>query len=240
MGSIMDEHIMTESEIKIEEEEINEDDYDSNEKVKFPLSPKIVKPKRGRPTSTAKSDKIFAPPSDHVDKTWKEYLKLENRLQTYYCTQCTFETKWKCYLKNHIKKIHSSPEEARIYHCMQCKFKTKWKFSLSNHMKVHSAPGTVKMHKCPKCNYQTKWNNGLSSHMKVHMLPKIIKVNVYKCTECSFESKNKLDLAHHMKMDHNPLQTIYKCPLCSFQTKFRHGVNKHVKVHNTARLNVIK
>jgi hypothetical protein len=28
MGSIMDEHIMTESEIKIEEEEINEDDYD--------------------------------------------------------------------------------------------------------------------------------------------------------------------------------------------------------------------
>lgn len=196
---------------------------------------KNKKSRRGRPPANTKPEKIPLPPSDHTDKTWKEYLKLENSLQTYYCTQCPFETKWKCYLKSHIKKIHST-EEARIYSCFKCKFTTKWRFSLHNHMKVHSAPGTVKMHKCPKCDYQTKWNNGLTSHMKVHILPKVMKVTIYKCNECDFECKNKLDLTHHERMDHNPLQTVYKCPLCSFQTKFRHGVNKHVKVHNTVKL----
>ncbi|RZC32298.1 zinc finger protein 600-like [Asbolus verrucosus] len=237
---MMDEHLITESEIKIEEDEINDSDYSSSnhQKSTFSVLPRSRKSKPRKFTSP-KNEKVTSS-AEQVEQSWKEYLKLENSLQTYYCTQCSFETKWKCYLKNHIKKIHASPEEARMYHCMQCKFKTKWKFSLSNHMKVHSAPGTLKMHKCPKCNYQTKWNNGLSSHMKVHMLPKVMKVNLYKCTECSYESKNKLDLAQHVKMCHSPLQTVYKCPLCTFQTKFRHGVNKHVKVHNTAKLNVIK
>ncbi|KAB0800853.1 hypothetical protein PPYR_06592 [Photinus pyralis] len=77
-----------------------------------------------------------------------------------HCHNCSYTTKWKKSLINHLKEYHGLEE----FHCEQCKFVTRRKRVLFDHVKVRHQWKTFN---CQLCNYRTQLQGFLLRHMKV-------------------------------------------------------------------------
>jgi hypothetical protein len=72
------------------------------------------------------------------------------------CEQCSYKTKLKCSLRDHMN-LHKSDEEARWFYCFNCEYRTCRKGNFRRHMLVkHTTPEAVQWFACDKCPYQSK------------------------------------------------------------------------------------
>ncbi|RZC39658.1 hypothetical protein BDFB_014996, partial [Asbolus verrucosus] len=53
---------------------------------------------------------------------------------------CSYGTKWKIELKNHIMRKHRNFEDIKWFQCEHCSYKSKFKAYLGKHMLKHTNP----------------------------------------------------------------------------------------------------
>ena len=74
------------------------------------------------------------------------------------CNMCSFVSKYKCSLQQHVK-THT---DQRPYACPLCSYRGTHKHHLDNHLKTHTG---VKPFACHLCEFTTAWKSCLKNHV---------------------------------------------------------------------------
>jgi len=139
------------------------------------------------------------------------------------CTSCSFESKYKYALLQHVKRVHLKIKD---FTCDQCDLSFSAKGDLNIHVKrVHLK---IKDFVCDRCSLTASSKSNLNMHVKrVHL-----KIKDFVCDRCSFTASSKGNLNDHVKAVHFKIKD-FTCDRCSFTSSSKGELNKHVKaVHD--------
>ena len=113
--------------------------------------------------------------------------------QMFMCTHCTYTTKEKHNLRNHISAVH---EKKKPFLCEFCTYAASCRGSLNKHVKlVHDK---TKDQLCPYCPYTAGLVQRLNQH--INIVHKGLKP--YLCDKCSYATSKKKSLMLHIKTVH--------------------------------------
>ncbi|KAJ8937104.1 hypothetical protein NQ318_013062 [Aromia moschata] len=155
-----------------------------------------------------------------------------SEVTTYDCNLCSFKTKYKRCLTQHML-IHKDASEVMTYRCPLCSYKTKWRKNLTQHMLIHKDASEVTTYDCSFCSYKTKFKSHITQHMLTHKDSS--EVTTYQCTLCSYKVKIKSSLRRHMLIHKDASEvTTYDCSFCSYRTKYKSSLTQHLSIHKDA------
>ena len=117
----------------------------------------------------------------------------DNKTNKYQCGKCSYRTKYKRDLNNHIKAIH---DKIRDRVCKECGYATSNKETLKNHIKaIHDK---IRDQVCKECEFATSNKLSLKHHINsVHR-----KIKNYKCEDCNFATSWSMSLSSHRATVH--------------------------------------
>ena len=85
---------------------------------------------------------------------------VHEKVKSFKCDQCSYETARKYYLDHHIKSVH---EKVKQFKCDLCTFETAVKCNLKNHiLAVHEK---CKPFQCPHCSFEAIRKKQLTQHL---------------------------------------------------------------------------
>ena len=147
---------------------------------------------------------------------YTSYLKVheQGHQETFKCPMCDFSCSLNYHLKTHIKAQH---EIGEIYLCSFCEYKTAFSHRLKGHEKSHGEHNL----KCPKCDYKGKTKDSLRSHMKQHQDPK------FQCQQCEYKTYDAGNFSAHKIAKHGTV--ALKCEQCSYSTKVNRQLRRHTE-----------
>lgn len=109
----------------------------------------------------------------------KESLLVHQRIVTHQCQLCTFATKTRKLLAQHILSEHEEgPSEEKPLKCSACKFVCRHQLVLEQHLRSH---GGKRLYKCTDCEYSTRNKQKITWHIRIHTGEK-----PYSCELCSY------------------------------------------------------
>ena len=147
----------------------------------------------------------------------------------YNCSQCSYTSWSKNYLKKHMNKEHSEGPTK----CSQCGYVGYSIEDLSLHKTRKHVLRNIKkdtdgLYRCKHCDYETPKKNPLHQHLKIH------EGIIHKCSKCEYTCFTDLHLSSHMKRVHGEAHLCDECS-CSFRDRYelkRHKSSKHTQ-HTT-------
>ncbi|KAJ8973685.1 hypothetical protein NQ317_011806, partial [Molorchus minor] len=178
-----------------------------------------------------------------------------NALDTKYkCDICSFTTRYKNSLENHLL-IHKDSSEVTIFQCDICTYTTRYKQNLTSHSHTHKEGTDLVRYKCETCRYETNNKYYFNKHLQVHevgprnedvyltRLKNLLKrhlvihkscseTEIYECGECNFRSKHKDSYSRHiLKHGDKSKVAMFGCQLCCYKTTRKYVLKKHVLIH---------
>ncbi|KAL7637005.1 UNVERIFIED_CONTAM: hypothetical protein RMT77_012763 [Armadillidium vulgare] len=109
--------------------------------------------------------------------------------------------------------------------CRYCIFSFKSKDELKTHLKTHNK----RKFKCAHCSYESNFKSGLKYHMLTHS-----SIKLYKCSHCSYECNQKGSLKLHMLTHTN--EKLFKCSDCSYECNDKRSLKRHMLTHTNIKL----
>ena len=177
-----------------------------------------------------------------------------SNIETYYCSNCDFQTELTLHFKQHIEESHRVKRQKqqlsnveyifKNYMCPKCKFEThflmKWRqhtMECMGRKKKRVKRITkilLKRFECDQCDFKSKYKRSLNNH-KISKHLKDDEILWYKCEECSFRSKQQEHLKKHIMMQHLDDKDVkwFKCQECPYKTKRQHLVKQHIIIHHS-------
>ncbi|CAG9825096.1 unnamed protein product [Phaedon cochleariae] len=155
----------------------------------------------------------------------------------YPCSVCSFRTKYKHYLGQHMKTIHGPDADApKKYPCTKCSFRNNSRHRLRVHQLTHL--DIADKFKCEHCDFESKIKYFVDRHLCSN---KPVERPLYRCSLCSYTSKLKTGVYNHMTVHKKPSETnMYECELCPYKSKWPHCLRNHLKTHKTEEVPVHK
>ncbi|KAL7636935.1 UNVERIFIED_CONTAM: hypothetical protein RMT77_012693 [Armadillidium vulgare] len=109
--------------------------------------------------------------------------------------------------------------------CKYCNFSFKSKDELKTHLKTHNK----RKFKCAHCSYECNLKSRLKNHMLIHN-----NIKLYKCSHCSYECNHKKSLKTHM-LEHANVK-LFKCSYCSYESNLKGSLKRHMLTHANVKL----
>ncbi|CAG9818664.1 unnamed protein product [Phaedon cochleariae] len=160
------------------------------------------------------------------EKGLKRHKPRKEGADAYYCHDCSFITKVKASIRNHVL-THKSKSEMPLLECDECDYTSKSKIFLKKHKKTHLNI----MYTCAVCDASFSSESGLEKHRRLHFKKKL------KCPECDYENLDLYRLKVHMEKHQKVTAgTVHKCKSCSFQSAWKSCVSKHVRTVHKQKL----
>ena len=129
----------------------------------------------------------------------KEHMithRSEEEKQLFVCHECGASFERRCYLRNHIGRMHGNRE--KNYHCEHCDKSFLTGPELKRHVRVYHNHAQEQKFQCPHCHRFMENNSRLVKHINiVHM-----KVKAYRCKICDVYYANGKNLAVHIASKH--------------------------------------
>jgi len=144
----------------------------------------------------------------------------EGNLVTFNCPQCSYSTRIKSTLKQHISNMHTE----RNMSCDKCEYKTAVKSQLNLHeKKVHGHPTIA----CsfPPCSRMFVQECDLRDHIK-----RTHPTGCFNCEKCGKQFINGEKLKRHIKM-HNISEEGLPCKVCSQRFITNQKLKEHMNTH---------
>ena len=147
------------------------------------------------------------------------------------CNYCSFTSKLKHFLEEHIRIVHIG--ELR-FQCSACDFKSFYQYEVSSHeTESHSQDECLKIvgivcQLCDKREVHLECDfikHPTSDIPKVSKIEKV-KKRTLECNDCPFTSKLKHFLDEHVKSVHNS-ELRFQCSACDFKSYFKFEVASH-------------
>ena len=144
-------------------------------------------------------------PCEKCGKCFKELRMLnehqithrtEDEKQIFLCNECGTSFERKCYLRNHVSRMHGSRE--KNYHCEDCQKSFLTSPELKRHVRVYHPEKQDKRYQCPHCQRFLENNSKLTKHVNIVHL----KVKAYHCKLCDVFYANGKTLAVHIASKH--------------------------------------
>lgn len=167
---------------------------------------------------------------EQCDYQTTDYKLLKGHIKNYhdatnlYCYNCSFNTRFKLRLVQHMK-IHIRSEKP-TYKCKYCSFSTIDRVFFRRHLSNHEGCDESGMHNCELCDFRTKYKSFLIRHQRSHDR----KNRPLQCSVCSHSTRSKSKLEKHM-LSHKSRDEVvlYKCRMCKYDTKYKGNLIKHIK-----------
>ncbi|KAL7637013.1 UNVERIFIED_CONTAM: hypothetical protein RMT77_012771 [Armadillidium vulgare] len=122
---------------------------------------------------------------------------------------------------------YQSPKESHLQNliCRFCSISFKGQAELKIHLKTHEK----RKLKCAHCSYECNSKVLLKQHLLIHSNDKL-----FKCSECSYECNFKGSLKRHMLIHGNV--KLFKCSHCSYECNEKGSLKRHMLIHGSAKL----
>ena len=153
----------------------------------------------------------------------KKHVEKRHEPKNIICTDCGSAFSRNCYLKIHIKNVHTHRGK---FICDKCPFASGIRASLKAHkQRVHEK---IRNHACEGCGYSTYNEKDLRKHIKaVHA-----NIRDQDCKICGKSFSQKTHLTTHIKRAHKNIKDHF-CGLCDYASKDRETLNQHmVSIHD--------
>lgn len=152
------------------------------------------------------------------------YHKEMHKGQTFSCIKCTFTSKTKSNLEQHLTNVHAENVTYK-FECKLCTKLFKYKNTYDYHMKLHAGK---KPYQCSICGVAFLTRNYLDLHTKsVH------STETFKCTICNKEFNSMRCLKRHSK-SHTDDRT-HRCTICDNNFKTSETLRKHKMLHDNVK-----
>ncbi|KAL7634950.1 UNVERIFIED_CONTAM: hypothetical protein RMT77_015331 [Armadillidium vulgare] len=115
------------------------------------------------------------------------------------------------------ESIQKDHLENRI--CKFCNFSFKSEDELQSHLKTHD-----KKFKCNFCSFESNLKTNLNHHLVIHSNTKL-----FRCSKCSYESNYKHRLKVHLLNHEN--KKLFKCSECNYEFNRKDVLKKHMLIH---------
>lgn len=142
------------------------------------------------------------------------------------CSKCSYSTKVKYYLKNHILNIHHQKP-------VTCKVCDKVFVNLryfKRHQQIHKESSS---YTCEICGKVYKCMKTFKVHRKTHSTD--FKKELFKCDECEKTFASKANLETHRKSEHRGMKKPFLCQTCGKSFTSKHTMLQHLNVHTGNR-----
>ncbi len=158
----------------------------------------------------------------------KQHKKIHDN-KTVSCPKCDKPFHTISYLREHIKKIHTS-QTILSYRCPQCDYVTNLKKSLRNHINL--------VHKKPGRDYRCTYAGCLKTYIQAAHLRRHLEIHKYgkrfKCNDCPYSCSDPYSLKKHQLYKHTT-GTSVNCRICGKTLKSHFSLPRHMKIHEETK-----
>merc|ERR1719186_2545999 len=157
----------------------------------------------------------------------------------YTCDICSFQTKMKKRLQQHILSIHLEKSSLK---CIICAKQFSCKRSLKRHTQSCNEEKIKRrktIRECDQCEYSSAWSSNVKRHKELTHINIKLKVPPYsktKCDYCDYSSKYPSNVKKHIDICSQTIErkTILaekrKCKTCDYFSLTPSNVKKHMKI----------
>lgn len=139
----------------------------------------------------------------HRKREYNFHCKTHWADKPFKCEKCSFKSKYKCSVVQHIKLKHMENELKNTF---------------------------TELHNCDFCEFSTTHPSSLRRHMKRHQdIASVNEGSSYLCKFCSEEFSDRVSLLHHSSSHRN--EKRYECKVCGYRTDLTMVLKKHVRNH---------
>lgn len=150
------------------------------------------------------------------------YFPIVHQHVTYKCEKCSYESKTKRSLADHVVREHSeAPLDLKCdFKCESCAYQTYSRQNFARHLKFNHNPNQM-LFSCSECGKSFGAQRYLMRHAATHA-----EGAEFACNVCSHVCKTEVGLKSHMTL-HQEMK--YECPVCSLKRRSAHEVRMHCK-----------
>lgn len=161
-----------------------------------------------------------------------EFLQIISQEDFYSCHLCTFTTRKKGYLKNHINAKHT---QDTVYKCKHCDFSAHYAWVTTRHERTHS----IDSFKCSTCDANFSNEHQLKMHSVKHTETQTPLKKIHSCASCEYSCSSAASLQKHEWETHRK-DDVYSCEECGYKTSKNHMLKRHLLRHQLQKEKPLK